>query len=94
MIFALIKGAWEVLIIGMILGAGVPSIFALGLRAMSYGAVRGQDTANHRPNMFARVVAICCFAIVIAAILIGITIIVSDGLGMKLNFGWPLLVSK
>ena len=35
--FAL-QGAWKVLAAGLILGAGLPLLFALGIRSLAYGA--------------------------------------------------------
>ena len=37
-------GAWNVLWVGLLLGAGLPAIFALGIRALSYGV--GGDAAS------------------------------------------------
>lgn len=32
-----LEGAGQVLLFGILLGAGLPTIFALGIRALSYG---------------------------------------------------------
>ena len=38
--FAL-EGAWKVLLASLILGAGLPTLFALGIRSLAYGASCG-----------------------------------------------------
>ena len=91
--FAL-EGAWQVLAVGLVLGAGLPAVFALGIRAMAYGTggPAGVDTTA-APHPVGRVLGIACFALVIAAVLLGILFIVSSGLGMDLSFehGYPTL---
>ncbi|MBI5027389.1 MAG: hypothetical protein HZB48_00865, partial [Actinobacteria bacterium] len=34
---AALDGAWRVLLIGMVLGAGLPTMFAFGIRALAWG---------------------------------------------------------
>lgn len=91
--FAL-EGAWHVLLAGLLLGAGLPAIFSLGIRALSYGAHQNVD--DHTPHPFAKVVAFIAFAIVILAIGLGISVIVSHGMGYRLSFEniYPTFVPK
>jgi len=42
-------GAWNVLWLGMLLGAGLPAVFALGIRALSYGVGGDADATDHQP---------------------------------------------
>ena len=95
--FAL-EGAWQVLAVGLVLGAGLPAVFALGIRALAYGtggAAGAAPTAapTAAPHPVGRVLGIACFALVIAAVLLGILFIVASGLGMDLSFehGYPTL---
>ena len=89
-------GAWNVLWVGMLLGAGLPAIFALGIRALSYGVGGDADATNHEPHPVARAVAYLLFAVVLLAIAAGIGVIVAHGLGMKLEFSGvlPVFVPK
>lgn len=91
-----LEGAWQVLVAGLLLGAGLPAVFALGVRALSHGVGADVDATDHRPHPAAKAAAYLCFAIVILAILLGIATIVSSGLGMKLVFNGllPSMVSK
>lgn len=83
--FAL-EGAWQVLLAGVLLGAGLPTVFALGIRALSYGVGADVDATDHTPHPFAKVVAGFCFALVLLAVLVGIGAIVAGGFGMKFAF--------
>ena len=46
--FAL-EGAWKVLLASVILGAGLPALFALGIRSLAYGA--GGDAEVHESGV-------------------------------------------
>lgn len=81
--FAL-EGAWHVLLAGLLLGAGLPAVFSLGIRALSYGAHENVD--DHTPHPLAKVVAALAFGVVIVAVALGLGVIVSHGLGYRLSF--------
>jgi hypothetical protein len=97
--FAL-DGAWKVLIAGLVLGAGLPALFAAGVRSMAYG--QGGDAEVHGPgggpaaHPIGRIVAVLCFVIVVLAVALGIVYIVATGFGKALSFEhlYPTLVSK
>ncbi len=88
----------QVLLVSLVLGAGLPVLFALGLRAAAWGA--GGDAERHAagaapaPHPLGRVLAVLCFALVVAAVLLGITFVVAGGFGRELDLshGWPALV--
>jgi hypothetical protein len=66
----------DVVVVGLIVGAGLPALFALGVRALAGPGSR--DEAGRRPAI--RVVAaIACFAVVLAAIATAIVIIGTGG---------------
>lgn len=91
-----LKGAWEVLAIGMILGAGLPALFAVGVRAVAVGVGGDAEDDHRRGNPLATAVGVVCFAAVLVAIGLGITVIVASGLGKELAFNGiiPVLVDK
>ena len=97
--FAL-EGAWKVLLAGVILGAGLPTLFALGIRSLAYGA--GGDAEVHgtgsgpTPHPIGTVIGWVLFAIVLLVVLLGITFIVASGFGKALSFEHiiPTLVDK
>jgi hypothetical protein len=95
------EGAWRVLVASLILGAGLPTLFALGVRALAYGA--GGEAELHEtgvtgpaPHPIGTVVAWILFAIVLLGVALGIAFIVVSGLGKALSFEhvFPTIVDK
>ncbi|WP_072804487.1 hypothetical protein [Rhodococcoides yunnanense] len=70
---------WQVVLVGLLLGAGLPAIFAFGLKALSVGEARddGSTVATARP-VAATAAAVLCFAVVVVAIVAGILFIMKD----------------
>lgn len=92
------EGAWKVLAASLVLGAGLPMIFAFGVRSMALG-VGGDaevDQGNAAPKPIGKVLAALCFLVVLAGIAIGITIVVAAGFGKAVSFEhiYPVLVKK
>jgi hypothetical protein len=87
--FAL-DGAWRVLLAGLALGAGLPILFALGIRSLAWSA------AGPAPRVAGRVAGYGLFAIVLLGIALGITFIVATGFGKALSFEhiYPTIVPK
>jgi hypothetical protein len=78
-----LNALWKIVVIGLICGAGLPAIFAIGLRLLSLpagGAVRASedDDRIYFGNVGGAIGAGVCFAIVLAAIGLGIYWIVSS----------------
>jgi hypothetical protein len=76
-----LSALWRIVVVGLLAGAGLPAIFAVGLRALASGsdaAVAGTDDdrviGGSRAGM---AFAIFCFAVVLAAIGYGIYLIVN-----------------
>jgi hypothetical protein len=75
-----LSALWRIVVIGLLAGAGLPALFAVGLRALASGsdaAVAGTNDdrviGGSRAGM---AVAAICFAVVLAAIGYGIYFIV------------------
>ena len=88
--FAL-SGAWQVLLAGLALGAGLPILFALGIRSLAWGA--GEASVNpsgvtapgpRRP--LGTATGYLLFAVVVLGVVLGITFIVAGGFGYKMCF--------
>jgi hypothetical protein len=89
------EGAMRVLVVGLIFGAGLPAIFALGIRAQAYGQGGDAELSHAKPHPVGRVLSYLAFAIVIAGVLLGLTVIVAAGLGKEVIFTpMPTLVEK
>lgn len=73
---------WQVILVGLILGAGLPTLFALGLRSLHGGALGvDQDGAatTAKPTIARMAVAYACFAVVVSVVVAGIIWIVLNG---------------
>jgi hypothetical protein len=73
---------WRILLVGLLAGAGLPALFAVGIRALASGpqtATAGADDDRVIGGSRAGLVAaVFCFAVVLAAIGYGIYLIVSS----------------
>ncbi|MFR9766823.1 hypothetical protein [Nocardia sp. SC052] len=65
-----LNALWKVIVAGLVLGAGLPMIFALGVRFWSMTATT--DAGTMRRNYPALAVALACFVLVVVAIVTGI----------------------
>ncbi|MFC0448720.1 hypothetical protein [Rhodococcus jostii] len=70
-----IHSLWQVVLVGLLFGAGLPAIFALGLKSLG-----GTDTADgvSQPTVAGRIGAWACFAVVLIAIITGILLLMQD----------------
>lgn len=64
---------WQVTLAGLLLGAGLPALFALGLRSLGTADASGNATP---PTSAGRIGAMLCFGLVVVAALFGIVVIV------------------
>lgn len=92
------EAAWHVLWVGLVLGAGLPLMFALGVRAMSpITTTDAEGTSTTAPGpAWGKVVALVCFLICLYGVVTGIMVIVGGGQGKILEFHnlIPTLVPK
>jgi hypothetical protein len=94
-----LQDIWKVLLYSLILGAGLPVVYAIGVRASAFGTVGadGAGTADlRRRHLLGKTVAGVCFAVVLAGIGLGLAYIWASGHGDQLSFehGYPTFVPK
>jgi hypothetical protein len=91
-----LAGAWKVLAVGLLLGAGLPALFAVGIRANAAGAGGDAEMDHATPNPRGRLVAVICFGLVILVAAVGIAYIVASGFGKTVSFDhiYPTIVDK
>lgn len=80
----------KVLVFGVVAGAGLPALFAVGVRMQAVGAgtIEGQHLAgDRRPVLTA--VSWLCFALVAAAVVVGVLFVARDFIGH--HTGWYIL---
>ena len=85
---------WKLAIAALVLGAGLPAVFAFGVRAWATGdeAGPGGTVVRSRPRPAGMtVLGAVCFLIVLVAVAYGITYLVATGGGHKVDFdhGYP-----
>ncbi len=70
-----IQPIWKVFAVGLLLGAGLPALFALGVH---YGAVHtGHDGEVIRASAAGKAISYICFAVVGIAILFGLAVLIN-----------------
>ena len=91
-----LDGAWKVLLTSVVLGAGLPVLFAAGVRSMALGAGGEAEVDHARPRPLGRALAGLCFLVVLAGVALGITIVVASGFGKAVSFAhvYPTIVGK
>jgi hypothetical protein len=79
-----LNALWKIVVVGLLCGAGLPALFAVGLKALTLGGpsvqtagAGGDDDRIVGGNPAGIAAAAVCFAIVLAAIGWGIYLIVS-----------------
>jgi len=68
-----LSAIWKILVFGLIAGAGLPALFAVGMRALALPGSRVQTAGTDSDhlvggNVLGMVVAAICFLIILAAI--------------------------
>src|SRR5690242_11262498 len=93
--FAL-QGAWKVLLTGLALGAGLPLIFALGIRSLAWGACGTAEVSGAKADPSGTMPGWCCFLLVLAGVALGIPYIVPTGCCKQLSFEriYPPIIDK
>ncbi|MFZ2529972.1 MAG: hypothetical protein WAX14_20350 [Rhodococcus sp. (in: high G+C Gram-positive bacteria)] len=76
-----LSSLWQVVLVGLIFGAGLPALFALGMRSLASG---GTDDSS-RPTPFGMFGAVVCFTVVVIAIIAGILLLTADFLSSSLG---------
>lgn len=80
----------KVLVFGIIAGAGLPALFAVGVRthAVGTGTIDGQQLGGDRRPVLTGV-AYVCFALVAIAVALGVLFVARDFIGE--HTGWYIL---
>jgi hypothetical protein len=72
-----LQAIWQVALVGLLLGAGLPALFALGVRALHGAEVAvGAPGSSPSATPARRTLAYLCFGVCVAAVVFGIVVIV------------------
>ncbi|MDR1712270.1 MAG: hypothetical protein LBR58_10550 [Propionibacteriaceae bacterium] len=89
-VLAALDASWRILLVGILLGSGLPVLFALGVRALAWGS--GGDAEEHlasevnKPSLTGRLIAYTIFTVVVLMVLCGIGYIAAHGMGIRITF--------
>jgi hypothetical protein len=75
------EALWKVALASLILGAGLPVLYASGIRSLAWGAGGDAGIGHAKPNPIGKVLAAVIFLIVAYAIASGIVYIIATGKG-------------
>lgn len=81
-----LQDIWQVLLAGLVLGAGLPVVFALGLRALAWGDGGDAEVSHGQPNPIGKVIAGVLFLVVAYGIVSGILYVIASGQGKTITF--------
>jgi len=75
-LLGMLDSIWKVLAVGLLLGAGLPALFGLGLRLLGTVPAEGSSGAPVVASGFSRAFGYVCFGLCAAIALFGIVVIV------------------
>jgi hypothetical protein len=95
-----LQDAWKILLYSLVLGAGLPIVYALGIRSLAAApggtSAPGEDGRKAGRSTLGLVLATICFTLVLAGVALGLLYVVAAGQGKVLSFdhGFPTIVAK
>jgi hypothetical protein len=91
-----LQGAWKVLLAGLVLGAGLPALYAFAVRGLAIASGKGALEGGQAPRAWGKVLAWVLLAVILLAVSYGLTFIIATGLGKTISFEhiYPTIVSK
>ena len=81
-----LEAIWKVLLWSLILGAGLPALYALAVRSLAWGAGGDAETSHAPAHPIGKVVGAVLFFIVLYCVAAGIVFIVAAGQGNDISF--------
>lgn len=89
------EAIWKVLVASVIIGGGLPVLFAGGIRALAWGAGGSAETnVSARPNPLGKVVAVVIFAAVLYVIAAGIVYVIATGKGSNYDISFANFIPE
>ena len=88
-----LEAAGQVALVALLLGAGLPALFALGVRSFTLAGSAGARGADGEPAAPSRIpvpllrtIGTLCYVLVVAAVAIGLSVIIATGFGQEISF--------
>lgn len=89
------EAIWKVLVASVLIGGGLPVLFAGGIRALAWGeggSAEADSTA--RANPLGRVIAVVIFAAVVYVIAAGIVYVIATGKGSNYDISFANFIPE
>jgi len=86
-----LEAAGQVALVALLLGAGLPALFALGVRSFTLAGAAGTGdsettTQSRLPAPLLRVIGALCYVLVVVAVVLGLSLIIATGFGQQISF--------
>jgi hypothetical protein len=88
-----LDAAGQVALAALLLGAGLPALFAVGVRSFTLAGAAGKPAAagetipsSRIPVGVLRAIGTLCFVLVVVAVAVGLTVIIATGFGQEVSF--------
>jgi hypothetical protein len=89
-----VETIWKVGVASLVLGAGLPILFAVGIRSLAWGSGGEAEAAPARANPLGKVLAGVIFLIVAYAIAAGIVYIIATGKGANYDITFKHVIPE
>ena len=93
-----LEAIWKVLLWSVILGAGLPAVFALGIRSLAWGtpaeAEASGTVVTGGGNVAGKVIAGILFLVVVYCVAAAIVFIIASGKGDDISFSYVVPTIK
>lgn len=81
------EAIWKVLLVSVVLGAGLPAVYAVAIRSLAWGTGGSAEVdSSAAPNPAGKVIAAVLFLIVGYGVLSALLLIIASGKGMTIGF--------
>jgi hypothetical protein len=88
-----LEAAGQVALAALLLGAGLPALFAVGVRSFTLAGAAGTPAPEGEASVTSRIPAgilrafgALCFVLVVLAVALGLTVIIATGFGQEVGF--------
>lgn len=99
-----VEAIWKVLLASLVLGAGLPAVFALGIRSLAWGTggdaevatggTAGTSGTRRAGNPAGTALAIVLFVLVVYCVAAAIVYIIASGKGQDISFAHVIPTMK
>jgi hypothetical protein len=88
-----LEAAGQVALAALLLGACLPALFAIGVRSFTLAGAATRPvsdgetiTPSRLPVPLLRAIGTLCYVLVVAAVVIGLSVIIATGFGQEISF--------